>query len=116
MPIPKHCRFISKNRSETTRNSEKRMVIHADELEALRLNAIEALHQEKAAAMMGVSRATYGRILKSCLKKVAIALVGGHPISISDVPWVVSNKISKEKSMNKIIALPVMGNQEKTSS
>ncbi len=114
MPRPKHCRFVSKHRDEYAETCTKKIVIHSDELEALRLNAIESLHQEKAAKMMGVSRATYGRILKSCLKKVALALVSGHEIIVSDVPWVVSEKVSKEKKMNKIIALPVMNNDENT--
>ena len=46
-----------------------------DELEAMRLADLEGLYHEAAAGRMGVSRATFGRILASARRKVTRALV-----------------------------------------
>jgi len=46
-----------------------------EELEAIRLSDFEGLDQESAAAMMGVSRHTFGRILAGARAVVAEALV-----------------------------------------
>jgi len=51
------------------------IVMGPDELEAIRLADVEGLYQEDAAACMGVSRATFGRILAAARSKVARALV-----------------------------------------
>ena len=51
--------------------------IRLDELEALRLADLEGLYQETAAARMGVSRATFARILARARKAVAAALIEG---------------------------------------
>lgn len=53
-----------------------------DELEAVRLADLEGLYQEQAAARMGVSRPTFGRILMSAHRKVAEALVAGKMLRI----------------------------------
>ncbi|HSL17519.1 MAG TPA: DUF134 domain-containing protein [Methylomirabilota bacterium] len=57
-----------------------------DELEALRLADLEGLYQETAAERMGVSRATFGRILTSGRRAVADALVGGKVLVIGEAP------------------------------
>jgi hypothetical protein len=57
-----------------------------DELEALRLADLEGLYQETAADRMGVSRATFGRILTSARRQVAEALVGGKVLVIGEAP------------------------------
>lgn len=54
----------------------------ADELEALRLADCEGLYHEAAAGRMGVSRATFGRIVESARRKVAHALTHGKAICI----------------------------------
>ncbi len=59
-----------------------------DEFEALRLADLEGLYQEAAAARMGVSRATLGRILESARRKVAEALVMGRALHIAGGPVV----------------------------
>jgi predicted DNA-binding protein (UPF0251 family) len=59
-----------------------------DELEALRLADLEGLYQEDAAARMGVSRPTLGRILESARRKVAEALVLGRALRIEGGPVV----------------------------
>lgn len=48
-----------------------------DELEALRLADLEGLYHQEAAAQMGISRATFGRIVDGAHRKVADALVNG---------------------------------------
>lgn len=58
------------------------MVLGLDELEAIRLADLLGLYHEEAAEHMGVSRATFGRILESARKKVAEALVFGKGLRI----------------------------------
>jgi predicted DNA-binding protein (UPF0251 family) len=53
-----------------------------EELEALRLAHQEGLYQQDAALRMGVSRATFGRVLDSAHRKVTQALVGGLALRI----------------------------------
>jgi predicted DNA-binding protein (UPF0251 family) len=53
-----------------------------DELEAIRLVDLEGLSHEQAAAAMGVSRQTVGRVLEAGRAKVAEALVAGKAILI----------------------------------
>jgi uncharacterized protein len=57
-----------------------------DEFEALRLADLEGLYQEQAAARMGVSRATFGRIVEAAHRKVAEALVHGKSLRIQGGP------------------------------
>ena len=54
-----------------------------DGLEALRLADLEGLYQEEAARRMGVSRATFARVLAQARRAVADALVSGHAIAFS---------------------------------
>jgi predicted DNA-binding protein (UPF0251 family) len=53
-----------------------------DEMEALRLADAEGLYQTEAAAKMGVSRQTFGRIVERARRKVALALAGGKALRI----------------------------------
>jgi len=57
-----------------------------DGLEALRLADFEGLYQQTAAERMGVSRATFGRILTAARSAVADALVSGKILVIGDAP------------------------------
>jgi uncharacterized protein len=57
-----------------------------DEYEALRLSDVEYLQHDEAAAQMGVSRQTFGRILDIAHGKVAAALVGGQALRIEGGP------------------------------
>jgi uncharacterized protein len=57
-----------------------------DEFEALRWADLLGLYQEEAAVKMGVSRATFGRIIESARRKVATALVNGHALQILENP------------------------------
>ena len=57
-----------------------------DELEAIRRADLEGLYQEEAAERMGVSRATFGRILDAAHRKVAEALIEGRALRIEGGP------------------------------
>jgi len=58
------------------------VVLKLDELEALRLADLEGLSQEEAGQRMGVSRATFGRIVESARRKTAQVLVHGMALRI----------------------------------
>jgi len=60
----------------------EQLSLAVDELEAIRLVDLEGLSHEQAAAAMGVSRQTVGRVLQRGRAKVAEALVGGKAILI----------------------------------
>ena len=53
-----------------------------DEYEAIRLADLEGFYQDDAAAKMGISRPTFGRIIDSAHKKIADALINGKAIKI----------------------------------
>ena len=55
-----------------------------DEFEAIRLADLEGLYQEAAAERMGISRATFGRILDSAHRKVAEVLAGGRCLRLAN--------------------------------
>jgi len=61
-----------------------------DELEALRLADRDGLYQEEAAARMGISRVTFGRILQKARAKVAEALLDGKALVVGEGPVVFS--------------------------
>jgi predicted DNA-binding protein (UPF0251 family) len=56
--------------------------ITVDEREALRLADLDGLSHEDAGQCMGVSRATFGRILHRARQTVADALINGKAIKI----------------------------------
>ena len=62
------------------------VVLGLDGLEALRLAGLEGLYHEAAAARMGVSRATFGRIVEDARRRVAEALVEGKLLRIEGGP------------------------------
>jgi predicted DNA-binding protein (UPF0251 family) len=54
-----------------------------DELEAIRLADLGELYQEEAALRMGVSRQTFGNIIRSAHGKIADALVNAKSLRIA---------------------------------
>ena len=60
--------------------------LSVDELEALRLADLEGLYQDEAARRMGISRATFARIVEASRRKVAEALVDGRALRIVGGP------------------------------
>ncbi|MFP5238338.1 MAG: DUF134 domain-containing protein [Acidobacteriota bacterium] len=89
MPRPRCCRRISGRSAcaafgpvdETA--ADDGPLLTPDEFEAIRLADHEGLYQEEAAARMGVSRQTFGRIVASGRSKVAEALVRGLTLRIA---------------------------------
>lgn len=53
-----------------------------DELEAIRLSDLLDLSYEDAGKRMGVSRATFGRIIQGARRVIADALINGKAVSI----------------------------------
>jgi len=53
-----------------------------DEREAIRLADLEGLSHEQGGQEMGVSRATFGRILRNARRTVADAIINGKAISV----------------------------------
>ena len=62
-----------------------------DQMEALRLADLEGLSQEEAGAKMGVSRATFGRIIQRARRVVAEAIIHGKAILLEGGNYQVKN-------------------------
>jgi uncharacterized protein len=60
------------------------VALPSDELEALRLADFEGLYHADAAERMGISRATFGRILEAARRKVVDALLHGKALRIQN--------------------------------
>ena len=58
-------------------------VLEKDELESIQLADLDGLTHEEAAEKMKVSRATFGRILKSARGKIADCIINGKAIKIN---------------------------------
>ena len=56
------------------------------EIEAIRLTDLENLNQEEAGERMGVSRGTIWRLLQRGRSKIALALVEGRRVEITESP------------------------------
>jgi uncharacterized protein len=56
--------------------------LRLDELEAVRLADFEGLYHVEGAGKMGVSRATFGRILGAARRKIAEAVLQGKALKI----------------------------------
>jgi uncharacterized protein len=60
-------------------------ILGADELEAIRFADYEGLYHEEAAAKMGVSRTTFGRILNNARHKLADAIIHGKALRLESL-------------------------------
>ena len=89
MPRPKKYRrtccdpasYYFKPRGIPMRELEE-CILEKDELEALKLADFDNLSHEEGAERMKISRATFGRILKSARNKVASSILKGMAIKI----------------------------------
>lgn len=72
------------------------VVLSMEELESLRLAHVEGFYQQEAAERMGVSRATFGRVLDSAHRKVSTALVEGCALRIEGGAFHLEGKDSCE--------------------
>ena len=66
--------------------------ITVDEREALRLSDLLCMSHEEAGKKMGVSRATFGRIIQKAHKIVADAIINGKAIKIEGGNYKIANK------------------------
>jgi len=64
------------------RTALEKVVLHEDEMEALRLADYEGLYQQECADKMGISRTTFSRLIESARKKIADALLHTKAIRI----------------------------------
>jgi predicted DNA-binding protein (UPF0251 family) len=89
MPRPRKCRRVEfipgatyfKPAGIPLRLLEE-VIVSVEEAEAVRLKDLEGLGQEEAARRMGISRATFQRILAAARQKTAAALLHGRAIKI----------------------------------
>jgi uncharacterized protein len=93
MPRPHSCRRVGPGPAVSLfkpagvpRLELEEIVVSLDEYEAIRLADGEGLYHAQAASRMGVSRATFGRILEAARGKVARALAGGCALRIEGGP------------------------------
>ena len=70
-----------------------------DEREAIRLADLLDLSHEEAGRRMGVSRATFGRIIKQARKTIADAMINGKAINIEGGNYKILNKERMFKCM-----------------
>jgi len=87
MPRPKHPRTIHAHPSvEGFRprgtGQKKEIILSVEEFEAIRLVDFEGLDQTRAADLMGISRQTFGRVLKSGRFTLSKALVEGLHLKV----------------------------------
>lgn len=66
------------------------------EIEILRLIDLENMTQQEAAARMGVSRKTLWNDLKKARRKVAHAIIHGHPICVAGGKYKIRNQFGGE--------------------
>lgn len=66
--------------------------LRLDELEALRLADLQGLYQEAAAKRMGISRATFGRLVEDARRKVADAILNSKTLIIKGGVVVMTTK------------------------
>lgn len=93
MPRPPKRRYVSRHPRGTgfkpagiPGHALERIQIGLDELESLRLADAEGLYHDEAAQSMGVSRATFGRLVQAARRKVARALLEGKMLVFEGGP------------------------------
>lgn len=89
MARPKCCRHVSTIPNKTCFCPKdvpffglEEVLLTLDEYEAIRLADLEGLYQEQAAALMNISRQTFGRIIGEAHRKIADVLVNGKALKI----------------------------------
>ncbi|MCS6239190.1 DUF134 domain-containing protein [Shewanella baltica] len=89
MPRPKKCRQLSScvlcslfKPNGIPAVELTHIQLEADEFEALELGDVKRLSQLEAAALMGISRQTFGYLLANARKKVATAITQGQALRL----------------------------------
>lgn len=84
---------VSKTYNPEGQSRWPEVIVQLEELEAIRLKDKVGLDQVECAASMGVSRATFQRILGAARSKIATALVEGRSIIIRGGNYMVKNRV-----------------------
>ncbi|MCD7819099.1 MAG: DUF134 domain-containing protein [Lachnospiraceae bacterium] len=79
---PQTLEFIPTGDSENDKMGKETIFLNVDEYETIRLIDKEGLSQEQCCRRMQVARTTVQKIYDSARKKLADALVDGHPLKI----------------------------------
>jgi len=95
--IPYSKRFVPDDQTTNTVSE-----ICLEEIEAMRLKDIEGYDQQLCAEAMGVSRATFQRILQRARCKVASALVYGQTILIKGGNYMLKNRVFECSDCNHV--------------
>lgn len=88
MPRPRKCRKVCQLPRHqcfyplTGSENENPVILSVDEYETIRLIDKEGFSQEECGSYMRIARATVQQIYTNARKKLAVALVDGHPIRI----------------------------------
>src|SRR4030042_2670429 len=75
------------------------IILTMEEIEAFKLKDRENLEQIDAARVMGISRSTFQRLLKSARKKVITAIVEGKAIKFEGGNYIQDKNIIKKKCL-----------------
>lgn len=75
------------------------LILTLEEIEALNLKDRQDLDQKDAARVMGISRSTFQRILKSARKKVITAIVEGKAIKFEGGNYIPDKDIIKTRCL-----------------
>lgn len=101
MPRPRKCKFIQEQPAVTTFKPAgvpafqlEALVLSHEEFEAIRLGDLVGLSQEDGAKEMGISRATFGRLINSAHRIVAQALVEGKALTIEGGNFITYDEVS----------------------
>ena len=107
MVRPKHCRIVAGRPAAlifkpagVPKRKLKMTTLSIDEFEAIRLADHLSMYQEEAAAKMGVSRQTFGRIIAEARGKVAKMLVYGQALVIDGGNVEISQKQHHENCVD----------------
>ena len=103
MPRPRKRKFIMghpivntfKPAGMPARHLEE-LVLSYEEFEAIRLGDLEGLSQVEGAERMGISRATFGRLVNSAHRIIAEALVEGKALTIEGGNYLTYDEIPPE--------------------
>ncbi len=110
MARPKKYRIVEYTLKPTVfkpdRESSEYVELTIDEVEAVRLANLEKMYQSDAAGVMGISRQTFGRIVKSAHEKIADALVNGKEIRAGKEEKCRNVKLVKCENCGKIWRVP----------
>lgn len=82
------------------------VILHVEEVEAIRLKDLEDLEQEECAEKMHISRPTFQRVLTSARKKLAEVLIEGKALRVEGGNYRLANRRFRCVSCQKELEVP----------